>query len=66
MYKKFWGKNVEIIDIDGRKWIGYVVGIEYPADSDDDQWWLDVEVPDQGVETGLAISESEIKHIKII
>ena len=40
MYKKFWGKNVEIIDIDGRKWIGYVVGIESPADSDDDQWWL--------------------------
>ena len=66
MYKKFWGKNVEIIDIDGRKWIGSVVGIESPADSDDDQWWLDVEVPDPGFETGLAISESEIKHIKII
>ena len=66
MLNKFWGKDVEIVDIDGRKWIGYVAGIESPADSDDNQWWLDVKVPNPGFETDLAISESEIKQIKII
>ena len=48
MFNKFWGRDVEIVDIDDRKWIGYVAGIESPADSDDNQWWLDVEVPDPG------------------
>lgn len=66
MFNKFWGRAVEIVDIDDRKWIGYVAGIESPADSDDNQWWLDVEVPDPGFKTCLAISESEIKQIKII
>ncbi len=37
MFNKFWGRDVEIVDIDDRKWIGYVVGIESPADSDDNQ-----------------------------
>lgn len=64
MLNNFLGKNVRIIDDDNMEWRGYVSGIETPEDSDDGQWWLDiVNVNKPGFETGLSISESEIKEI---
>lgn len=64
MLNNFLGKNVRIIDDDNIEWRGYVSGIETPEDSDDGQWWLDiVNVNKPGFETGLSISESEIKEI---
>lgn len=42
MLGKFWGKNVRIIDDEGVEWKGFVRSVETPADSEDNQWWLDV------------------------
>ncbi|GEM_PF-3034185 len=61
---KYLGKNVRIIDIEDVEWTGYVSSIETPYDSDDGKWWLDVvNVNKPGFETGLSISEDEIKEI---
>ena len=67
MLGKFWGKNVRIIDDEGVEWKGFVRSVETPADSEDNQWWLDViNVNKPGFETGLIISESEIKKIEVV
>lgn len=61
---KYLGKNVRIIDIEDVEWTGDVSSIETPYDSDDGKWWLDVvNVNKPGFETGLSISEDEIKEI---
>ena len=67
MLGKFWGKNVRIIDDEGVEWEGFVRSVETPADSEDNQWWLDVvNVNKPGFETGRIISESEIKKIEVV
>lgn len=61
---KYLGKNVRIIDIEDVEWTVDVSSIETPYDSDDGKWWLDVvNVNKPGFETGLSISEDEIKEI---
>ncbi len=65
MYKYF-GKNVRITDADGVVWVGQVVSCESPADSEDDQWWLDVDVQNKGDFGELTIPEGDIKSIEII
>lgn len=64
--KQYWGKNVKFVDTDNKVWRGYVSGIESPQDSDDGNWWLDIDVDDPKFDTGLSISKKEIKSIDVL
>lgn len=57
------GKNIKLTDIDNRIFIGQATSLETPDDSEDGQWYLDVDVPKFGL---LNISESEIKAIEVV
>jgi len=63
---KYLGKTVNIVDVDDVEWVGYVRGVEPPGDSEDGKWWLDLSnVNRVGFESGLTISEDEIKEIRL-
>lgn len=62
-FPSLMGKNIKLKDLDDRIFIGQATSLETPDDSEDGQWYLDVDVPKFGI---LNISESEIKSIEII
>lgn len=62
-FDKLLGKKVKVVAINDRTFIGPVEGYEAPGDSEDGQWWLDIEVPDFGA---LTIAKSEIKSLEVI
>ncbi|KRL96568.1 hypothetical protein [Limosilactobacillus equigenerosi] len=57
------GKIVKIVAINGKLFVGPVEGYETPEDSEDGQWWLDVDVDGFGL---LTIAKSEIKSLEVI
>lgn len=57
------GKKIKLVDIDDQIFIGRAISLETPEDSEDGQWWLDVEVPGFGE---LTIPEPEIRSIEVL
>lgn len=62
-FLSFIGKTVKIIDVDNKRFVGQAVTYDDPENSEDGNWWLDVDVPKFGM---LTISEPEIKSIEIV
>lgn len=63
---KYFGKKVNIVDIDGQIWIGTVLSYETPADSENGKWWLDVEIENRPDFGELTICEDEISSVNVI
>lgn len=62
---QYFGKKLEITDIDDILWIGKAVSYESPEDSEDGYWWIDIIVENKKDFGELTISEEEIKSINV-
>lgn len=65
MLNQYFGKKVEITDIDDNVWIGKAVSYESPEDSEAGHWWIDIIVENKKDFGELTISEEEIKSINV-
>ena len=60
----YYGKDVKIVDIDGKTWVGYVSCVQGAPDYEPDE--QDIELDIEGEPMGVSIMLSEIKSIEII
>ncbi len=60
--REFFCKNVRLVDVDGKEWIGYVRTFVPAIDTDDDMDWIGLKVGSDLIE----FHENEIKEISII
>ena len=68
-YSKYLRHRVKILASNNEIYRGYIVNIDSPQDSEDNQYWLDVvHVDNPIIKKGaeMTIAESEIKEITII
>nr|WP_244055815.1 hypothetical protein [Ligilactobacillus pabuli] len=68
-YSKYNGKRIKVIAVNNQVFHGFVSGVDTPEDSEDNQFWLDLEEVDNpmfGPDDIMTIAESEIKEITII
>ncbi|KRM19199.1 hypothetical protein FC40_GL000498 [Ligilactobacillus hayakitensis DSM 18933 = JCM 14209] len=60
----YWGKHVNIIDIDGEVYQGFVQAVTIPGDSDENCYEIDLVGTKQYPEGPFNLTEHEIKSIE--
>ncbi|ETA75087.1 hypothetical protein [Ligilactobacillus equi] len=62
---KYWGKHVNVVDIDGDKYKGFVQAVTIPGDSDENCYEIDLKGTTQYPEGIFNLTEYEIKSIML-
>lgn len=65
-WMKFFGKKVYILTDNGREWLGILSGFESPEDSEDGNFWIDVDVIKPQNFGSLTVREDEIVKISLV
>lgn len=66
IWNNYVGKNVILIDVDGKHWRGRIIGMEGSNDSENGKYSIDLKEEGENRKVLVGFYEDEIESIKII